>query len=53
MHPLDDLFHGDMHMDDGNILKKFQKITMHIFQEIDPHHLQPFLSFLDICASIC
>lgn len=40
------MFHGEMHMGDGNILKQFQQILMHNFWEIDLHHLQPFLSFL-------
>jgi len=35
-------------MDDGNMPKKFQQISMHGFQEIG----QPFLVFLNICASI-
>lgn len=52
MHPLDELFHGDMHMDYGNILKNFQKILVHTFREIDLHHLQPFLFFIEIRASI-
>ena len=39
-------------MDDGNIPKQFQKISMHGFQEINPHHLQPFFIFLEIHASI-
>ena len=39
-------------MDDGNILKKFQKIPMHGFQEIDLHNLHPFLVFVKIRASI-
>ena len=41
-----------MHMDDDNMPKKFQKILMHDFQEIGLHHLQPFLVFLEIHASI-
>jgi len=41
-----------MHMDDGNILKRFQQILVHFFWEISLHHLQPFLNFLDIHVSI-
>lgn len=32
----------DMHMDDGNMLKKFQKILVHTFREIFLHHLHYF-----------
>ena len=39
-------------MDDGNMLNQFQKIPVHGFQEIDLHHLQPILHFLNIRASI-
>ena len=39
MHTLAEMFHGEMHMDDGNMPKKFQQIPVHDFQEIDPHHL--------------
>lgn len=39
-------------MDGGNMPKKFQQILVHGFQEIDLHHLQPFLVFLEIRASI-
>lgn len=39
-------------MDDGNMPKEFQKILVHGFQEIGLHHLQPFLVFLEIHASI-
>jgi len=41
-----------MHMDDGNMPKKFQQILVHSFQEIGLHHLQPFLVLLEIHASI-
>lgn len=41
-----------MHMDYGNMLKKFQQIPVHGFKEIDLHHLQPFFNFLDIRESI-
>ena len=41
-----------MNMDDGNILKKFQQIPIHTFQEIGLHHLQPFLYFIEISESI-
>ena len=52
VHPFKNLFHGEMHMDTGNMLKQFQKFLAHSFQEIDLHHLQPFLFFLEIHASI-
>jgi len=39
-------------MDDGNMLKKFQQIPVHGFQEIGLHYLQPFFHFLNIRASI-
>jgi len=39
-------------MDDGNMPKKFQQIAVHSFREIDLHHLQPFLIFFEIRASI-
>jgi len=39
-------------MDYGNMLKKFQQVLMHGFREIDLHHLQPFLFFLDIRGPI-
>ena len=39
-------------MDDSNIPKQFQQIPLHGFQEIDLPHLQPFLVFLEIHASI-
>ena len=52
VHPFKQLFHGEMHMDDGKMPKQFQKIPVHSFQEICLHHLQPFLVFLEIRASI-
>ena len=52
MHLSTKLFQGEMHMDDGNMLKKFQQIPVHGFQEIGLHHLQPFFHFLNIRASI-
>lgn len=52
VHPLVDIFHGEFHMDDGKFLKKFYKILVHMFREIGLHHLQPFLMFLNIYASI-
>jgi len=52
VHPFKNMFHGDMHMDDGNMPNKFQKIPVHGFQKIVLHHLQPFLVFLEISASI-
>ena len=39
-------------MDGGNMLKRFQQILVHGFQEIILHHLQRFLVFLEICESI-
>ena len=39
-------------MDDGDMLKKFQQISVHGFREMNIHHLQPFLHFLYICAFI-
>ena len=39
-------------MDDGNMLKRFHQILVHGFHEIGLHHLQPFLCFLNIHASI-
>jgi len=36
MHPFENLFHVDMHMDDGNMLKKFQQILVHSFLENRP-----------------
>jgi len=41
-----------MHMDDGNMPKQFQQILVHDFKEINLHHLQLFLFFLEIHASI-
>lgn len=41
-----------MRMDDGNMLKELQQIIVHIFREIGLHHLQQFLFFLAICASV-
>lgn len=41
-----------MHMSDSNMPKQFQPIPVHGFQEIDLHHLQRFLIFLKIRASI-
>ena len=41
-----------MHLDNGNMPMKFQKIIVHGFQEIGLHHLQPLLVFLEIRASI-
>ena len=32
MHPFSNLFHGEMDMDDGNMLKQFQQILVHSFQ---------------------
>jgi len=52
MHPLADLLDEDMHKDDGNMLKKFQQIPVHTFQEIVLHHLLPFFIFLDIHAPV-
>ena len=52
MHPFANLFQGEMNMDDGNMLKQFQQIPVHGFEEIGLHHLQPFLYFLNIRASI-
>jgi len=52
MHSFAKLFQGEMRMDDGNMLKQFQQILVHGFQEIGLHHLQPFLNFLIIRASI-
>ena len=52
VNPFKNLFHGEVHMDDGNMPKKFPQILVHGFQEIDLHHLQPFLVFLEIHASI-
>ena len=52
MHPFKKRFHGEMHIDDGNMPKQFQPIPVHSFQEIDLHHLQPFSVFLEIHASI-
>ena len=51
-HPFKNPFPVEMHIDDGNIPNKFKQIPMHGFQEIDLHHLQPFLLFLEIGASI-
>jgi len=52
MHPFSNLFEGEMHVDDVNMIKKFQQIPVHGFQEIGLHHLQPFLHFINICTSI-
>lgn len=52
IHPLSNLFHGEMCMDDGKMIKQFQQIRVHTFQEIKLHHLQPFFIFLEIRASI-
>ena len=52
MHPFQNLFHGDMHMSDGNLPKQFQPIPKHGFREIDLWNLQPFSIFLEIRASI-
>ena len=52
MNPFAKLFKEEMHMDDGNMLKKFQQILVHGFQEISLHHLHPFFHFLNIRASI-
>lgn len=42
VHPLVDLFHGERHMDDDNMLNEFQQIPMHTFRKIVLHHLQLF-----------
>jgi len=52
MHIFVELFHGEMHLDDGNMLKEFQQILVHTFLEIGLHHLQPFLIFLKIRSSV-
>ena len=39
-------------MDNSNMPKRFQQILMYTFREIELYHLQPFLNFLDNCASI-
>ena len=39
-------------MDDGDMPKKFQKILVRSFREIDLHHLQPLFISLEIRASI-
>ena len=52
VHLFQNLFHGEMHMGDGNLPKQFQPIPMHGFWEIDLWNLQPFSIFLEICASI-
>lgn len=31
MHPFAELFHGVMHIDDGNMLKQLQQILVHTF----------------------
>lgn len=41
----------DMHMDDYNMLKKFNQIPVHTFQQIFFHHLELILFFLEIHAS--
>lgn len=41
-----------MHMDDGSMPKKFQKIPIHGFQVINLYHLHPFSIFLTIHTSI-
>ena len=41
-----------MHMGYGNMPKKYQQSLVHGLQEINLHQLQPFLIFLEICASI-
>jgi len=52
MHPLQNLFHGEMHIGDSNLPKQFQLIPITGFQEIDPCNPQPFSVFLDIRPSI-
>ncbi len=41
-----------MYKHDGKILKEFQQILVHTFQEIGLHRLQPFLIFFEMHASI-
>jgi len=52
MHPFAKLFQGDIYKDDGNMLKKFQKVSVHTFREIGLHHLQPCFFFIIICAFV-
>lgn len=52
MYPFKNMFHGAMHMGYGNMPKKYQQSLVHGLQEINLHQLQPFLIFLEICASI-
>ena len=52
MHPFKMMFHGEIHMDYANIPNQFQKILVHVFQEIDLHHFKPSLVFLKSRASI-
>lgn len=52
MHPFSKLFHGDMHMDDGNILKKFQKFWCTLFDKLISITYNNFFNFLEISASI-
>ena len=52
IHLFSNMFHRDMHMDDVNMLKKFQQILVHTFREIGLHHLQSFLFFLKIHAFV-
>ena len=52
VHPFQNLFHGDMHVSDGNLPKQFQPIPMHGFWEINLWIIQPFSIFLEIRTSI-
>lgn len=52
LHPLVELFHAKIHIDDGNMLKEFKQILVHTFLEIGRHHLHPFLILLEVCASV-
>lgn len=51
-HPFQNLFHGEMHMDDSSLPKQFQPIPMHGFREIELWKLEPFSNFLEIRSSI-
>ena len=51
MHQFAKMFHGEMHIYDGNMLKQFQQFPVHSLLEIKLHHLQPFFIFLEIRAS--
>ena len=52
MHPFEKSFYGELYKCDDNMLEQFQPIPVHDFQEIILHHLQPFLYFLHIRASV-